>query len=331
MYQIVRSAESKASEPKMKFGTACRKLVESFSSRPTLRSGSLITTVFGDAISPRGGNVWLGSLISVMADFGISERLVRTSVFRLTRDGWLQSEQVGRRSYYSLTEDGRARFEQATQRIYSVPAGSWDRRWCLLLLSALATSSKEVVRKELGWLGFGPLSANVLAHPAPDLAVLDVVVKRIGVADQLVVLEGQTIRNESGMRQLAHNGWNLAEINARYEQFLELFRPIMKAAGKSSTIEDKQAFIARTLLIQEYRKVLLRDPQLPQELLPADWKGAAAYQLCRNLYLSTYLEADRYLDTALETTDGPLPPPGPVFWTRFGGLQETEQKRASND
>jgi len=315
----------------MKFGTACRKLVESFSSRPTLRSGSLITTVFGDAISPRGGNVWLGSLISIMADFGISERLVRTSVFRLSRDGWLQSEQVGRRSYYSLTEDGRGRFEQATQRIYSVPAGSWDHRWCLLLLSGLSTSSKEVARKELGWLGFGPLSANVLAHPAPDLAVLDVAIKRIGVADQLVVLEGQTIRNEPGMRQLAHNGWNLAAINARYEQFLEMFRPIMKAAGQSSKIEEKQAFIARTLLIQEYRKVLLRDPQLPQELLPTDWKGAAAYQLCRNLYLSIYHEADRYLDSALETTDGPLPPPGPVFWTRFGGLQEAEHPRAGND
>ena len=146
MYQIVRSAESKASEPQMKFDMACRKLVESFSSRPTLRSGSLITTVFGDAISPRGGNVWLGSLISVMADFGISERLVRTSVFRLVRDGWLQSEQVGRRSYYSLTDDGRARFEQATQRIYSVPVGRWDSRWCLLLLSGLPTSSKELVR-----------------------------------------------------------------------------------------------------------------------------------------------------------------------------------------
>ena len=315
----------------MKFDTACRKLVESFRSRPTLRSGSLITTVFGDAIWPRGGNVWLGSLICVMADFGISERLVRTSVFRLTRDGWLQSEQVGRRSYYSLTDDGRARFEQATQRIYSVPVGSWDSRWCLLLLSGLPTRSKELVRKELGWLGFGPLSANVLAHPAPDLAVLDDAIKRIGVADQLVVLEGQTIRNEPGMRQLAHEGWNLAEINERYEAFLKMFRPVMKAAGKSSKIEEKQAFIARTLLIQEYRKVLLRDPQLPQELLPVDWKGAAAYQLCRNLYLGTYLEADRYLDRALETADGPLPPPGPVFWTRFGGLEEIDRKRASND
>jgi phenylacetic acid degradation operon negative regulatory protein len=54
--------------------SASRKLVAEFSSRRTLRTGSLITTVFGDAIAPRGGSVWLGSLIEVMSHFGVSER-----------------------------------------------------------------------------------------------------------------------------------------------------------------------------------------------------------------------------------------------------------------
>jgi phenylacetic acid degradation operon negative regulatory protein len=292
----------------------------------------LITTVFGDSIAPRGGNVWLGSLVAVMADFGISERLVRTSVFRLTKDGWLQSEQVGRRSYYNLSAEGRERFQQATHRIYSVPAGSWDGRWCLLLLSGLDTQAKEVVRKEFGWLGFAALSANVLAHPAPDLQELDAASKRTGVADNLVVLEGQTIRNDAGMRRLAHSGWNLTGINERYGQFVTMFRPLMTAIRNTrKKIEEKQAFIVRTLLIQEYRKVLLRDPLLPEELLLPEWKGAAAYQLCRNLYLAVHPAADRYLSSVVETTDGPLPPPGAAFWTRFGGLGETTQQRTGND
>lgn len=312
----------------MKVETACRKLVENFGARPTLRSGSLITTVFGDAIAPRGSNVWLGSLIRVMADFGVSERLVRTSVFRLTKDGWLQAEPLGRRSYYSLSAEGRERFEQATHRIYSVPTGRWDGRWCLLLLSGLDTASKDAARREFGWLGFGQLSANVLAHPAPELTEIDSVSKRIGIADALVVLEGKTIRNDAGMRRLAHSGWNLSGLNGRYEQFVRLFRPVMKAISDAEKIEEKHAFIVRTLLIQEYRKVLLRDPLLPQEMLPPAWKGAAAYQLCRNLYLATHREADQYLGKALETTDGPLPPPGPAFWTRFGGLPKTTSKRA---
>ena len=315
----------------MKVDTACRKLVENFRSRPTLRSGSLITTVFGDSIAPRGGNVWLGSLISVMADFGVSERLVRTSVFRLSKDGWLQSEQVGRRSYYGLSAEGRGRFEQATQRIYSVPTGHWDGHWSLLLLSGLDTATKELVRKEFAWLGFGPLSANVLAHPAPDLAEVDAAMQRLGIVDEVVVLKGQTIRNDSGMRQLANSSWNLTELNGRYEAFVKMFRPVMKAIGEARQIKEKQAFIVRTLLIQEYRKVLLRDPLLPQELLLPGWKGAAAYQLCRNLYLATHFEADEYVGHTMETTDGPLPPPGATFWRRFGGIEKTTRKRASND
>ncbi|MEM7503076.1 MAG: phenylacetic acid degradation operon negative regulatory protein PaaX, partial [Pseudomonadota bacterium] len=83
----------------MSIESAAKKLVKRFRSRPTLRAGSLITTVFGDAIAPRGGIVWIGSLIRVMGDFGISERLVRTSVFRLAADGWLEAHPVGRRSY----------------------------------------------------------------------------------------------------------------------------------------------------------------------------------------------------------------------------------------
>ena len=315
----------------MKVETACRRLVDEFKSRPTLRSGSLITTVFGDSIAPRGGNVWLGSLIEVMSHFGISERLVRTSVFRLARDGWLQSEQVGRRSYYSLTADGRTRFDQATHRIYGSPTSNWDGQWCLLLLSGLDTISKDAVRKECGWLGFGSLSASVLAHPAPDLHDLDVALRHLGIANELVVLSGQTIRNEAGMRTLAHESWNLTDLNERYSAFVKMFRPIMSALRIDPEVAEKTAFVARTLLIQEYRKIMLRDPLLPTELLPGDWQGAAAYQLCSNLYRILFARADAYLSGAMETALGPLPSPTSEFMSRFGGLRPAIRRYASNE
>lgn len=311
---------------------ACRKLVKEFRARPTLRSGSLITTVFGDAIAPRGGTVWLGSLIEVMADFGVSERLVRTSVFRLAKDGWLQSDQIGRRSYYRLTDQGRERFEQATHRIYGTPLSDWDGEWCLLLLSSLDTESKDSVRKECGWLGFGPMSANVLAHPSPDLAELDVTIKRLGVHDKLVVMRGRTIRSEAAMRALTRSCWRLDDIDASYRAFVHGFRPLMKALSGGSELTEKSSFLVRTLLIQEYRKVLLRDPWLPAALLPAHWHGTAAYQLCRNVYRRVHAAADAYLDDTIQTADGPLPPPNPSFTQRFGGLSpSTSKEQAVNE
>lgn len=312
----------------MSIQTACQKLVDEFRSRPRLRAGSLITTVFGDAIAPRGGTVWLGSLINAMAEFGISERLVRTSVFRLVKDGWLQSQPIGRRSYYCLTDEGRERFELATHRIYGKPVEHWDGEWCLLLLSGLDTSDKEAVRKECGWLGFGPLSADVLAHPSPDTAELDVTLHRLGVENSLVVMRGQTVRSGAAMRELARNCWSLDDIDTRYADFARRFRPVLKALSGRTRLNDRSAFLIRTLLIQEYRKVLLRDPWLPAELLPSGWHGAAAYQLCRNLYRAVHAQADAYLDGVMETADGPLPPPSIAFLQRFGGLDEV--KKVSN-
>lgn len=276
--------------------------------------------MFGDSIAPRGGSVWLGSLIEALSPFGISERLVRTSVYRLVQDGWLQSVRVGRRSYYSLTDEGRQRFDQATHKIYGEPVTEWGHTWHVVLLSGLNAPTRELVRKELGWLGFGTLSPSVLAHPVPNRADLDTTLGRLGVADDVVVLSARTIRNEAAMRGLVQASWNLADIDRRYAEFVARFRSLIAAGGKSAEVSAQTAFLVRTLLIQEYRKVLLRDPQLPAELLPADWRGAAAYQLCRNLYLSVYRPADEYLSGIMETAEGPLPPPTAAYFTRFGGL-----------
>lgn len=304
----------------MSLQSACGRLIAEFQSRPTLRAGSLITTVFGDSIAPRGGVVWLGSLIRVMSDFGINERLVRTSVFRLAKDGWLQSSQIGRRSYYSLGEEGRERFEQAAHRIYAEPSSEWDGTWHLMLLSGLDAAQKEIVRKEFSWQGFGAMSPNVLAHPAPDMADLDVTLRRLDLADEIVVMSAKTIRSAAAMRGLAESSWNLDDIDGRYKSFVKTFRPVLAKLHKTTVVEAKTAFLLRTMLIQEYRKVLLRDPQLPLELLPANWHGSPAYQLCRDLYLGLHKAADEYLTTVMETADGSLPPPGKSASSRFGGL-----------
>lgn len=306
----------------MSLASATDTLVTEFRTRPTIRAGSLIITVFGDAIAPRGGTVWIGSLIRVLADFGINERLVRTSVFRLTRDHWLHAEQIGRRSYYSLSSDGIEKFEQATARIYGDPRQSWDGDWCLALLTGLDAEQKEMVRKELVWLGFGAISTSVLAHPKPVMADVESALQRCGLDEQIVLMRGTTLgkRQDDAIRALVHRSWNVAEIDQRYGAFVQQFRPLFHEARKRSKMEPRLAFQIRTLLIQEYRRILLRDPLLPVELLPANWNGTAAYQLCRNLYGLVYAGADQFMSAEFETAEGPLPPPAPEFFGRFGGL-----------
>jgi phenylacetic acid degradation operon negative regulatory protein len=78
--------------------------------------------------------------------------------------------------------------------------------------------------------------------------------------------------------------------------------------------------VVRTLLIHEYRRVILRDPLLPESLLPPNWPGSAARRLCRTLYQVTHRQTEQHLVATLQTPNGPLPEAAPYFFARFGGL-----------
>ena len=129
---------------------------------------SLIVTLFGDAISPHGGVVWLGSLVDLVAPFGLNERVVRTSVFRLSKEGWLTSTQVGRRSAYGLTDSGRRRFEAADRLIYAGTRKPWGERWTIVFTGGLDGEVRDTLRTELAWQGFGQVQPGVMLHPDPD-------------------------------------------------------------------------------------------------------------------------------------------------------------------
>src|SRR2546429_7603577 len=83
-------------KPRAPLPAPVRALLRNFRAQRPLRGGSLLITVFGDSIAPRGGAVTVGSLIRLAAPFGLTERLVRTSVARRAPAGWLGGKRSGR-------------------------------------------------------------------------------------------------------------------------------------------------------------------------------------------------------------------------------------------
>ena len=86
--------------------------LNAFRRQQRMQAGSLIITVFGDVVMPRGGSIWLGSLIQLLSPLNINERLIRTTVSRLAEDQWLDSVAVGRRANYTLTAAGLRRVQR---------------------------------------------------------------------------------------------------------------------------------------------------------------------------------------------------------------------------
>lgn len=298
-------------------------LIQNFQEKRPLRAGSLIITLYGDAIVPRGGTVWLGCLMKLLEPIGINERLVRTSVYRHTQESWLQAEKVGRRSYYSVTGSGLRRFERAFTQVYQLNNQQWEGSWCLIFLSQLENSKRRILREELEWMGFGPLTPNVMMHPWLKPADISPLLHEQDAFDDLIIMQSkpQELLTSRALRLQVKESWNIDHLASKYAQFIEQFRPLWLELAANNNLTNEECFIARTLLIHEYRKVLLRDPQLPDELLPVDWAGRNARQLCRNIYRAIYESADLWLDQNLENASGPLPSPNANFYQRFGGLK----------
>ncbi len=271
-----------------------------------LRSNSLLITLFGDVMAQRSQAVWLGSLIQMADLFGLSARLIRTSAFRLSADDWLACTRLGRRSFYALTAAGLQRVQHAERRIYDFKPPEWDGLWTLVILGAgIPASARLHLKRELRWEGFGELSPQVFAHPHASDSSLNDIIRASSAAEKIVVLSAQNMAGYSvkPLQTVMHSVFKLDQVEAAFKQFVTRFEPLLQHANSLSPAE---AFFVRTLLIHEYRKVLLRDPNLPQALLPTNWPGLRARQLCESLYGQVLTNSEVFLHAHVHTLDGKL-------------------------
>ncbi len=289
-----------------------------------LKANSLIITIFGDAVLPRGGSIWLGSLITLADHFGIGERLVRTGVYRLSQDGWLESAAKGRKSYYTITDSGLGRFEAAQQRIYAAAPHAWDNNWSLVqILPSMSQTDRQALRRELGWLGLGQISPTLLAHPSADSAVIRRIVEAMKLTDHVFVFRAamEDYIDTARVRDVAAEAWSLDALNEDYALFVRIFSEMAQRVEKNPGFSPLTCLILRILLIHDYRRILLKDPQLPDELLDGNWNGRDARALSARIYRAIAEPAEQALNEIMETMDGPPPAPSPAFWERFGGLR----------
>ena len=289
------------------------------------RSKSLVMTIFGDAIAPHGARLWLGSLIELVAPMGVTDRLVRTSVFRLAQEGWLVASREGRRSSYALLPEARPRFERANRRIYAPPGLNWDGRWTIVMApnGSIDAGLRAAVRKELEWEGYAMLAPGLLAHPAADPAPLAEILDRIKGAGKVFVCSAAELP-DAGSRplgELVREGWDLSGVVADYRRFIDEFTPLLALLREEAGLAPEAAFVVRSLLIHAYRRVQLHDPMLPLELLPQPWPGSEAYALAQAIYRLTWQRTEAHLMGVLRKEDADAPEADAGFYDRFGGLR----------
>ncbi|RAU52310.1 phenylacetic acid degradation operon negative regulatory protein PaaX [Pseudocitrobacter sp. RIT415] len=287
---------------------------------------SLIASLYGDSLLHRGGTVWLGSLAAMLEGLGFGERFVRTALFRLNKEGWLDVERIGRRSFYRLSDKGQRLTRRAENKIYRAETPAWDGTWLLLLSEGLDRATLSDVKKQLIWQGFGTLAPSLMASPSQKMADVQSLLHEAGVAENVICFEAHSplALSRAALSARVEECWQLTEQNAMYDTFIQLFRPLLPLLREGDELTPERGFQIQLLLIHFYRRVVLKDPLLPEELLPAHWLGGSARQLCINIYQRVAPAALAFVSEKGETPVGELPAPGSLFYQRFGGLPVSE-------
>lgn len=272
----------------------------------TPRPQAMLFTLWGDYVRHRGGAIWVGSLIQIAAEFGLSELALRSVLSRMSRAEWIEAERHGNRSYYRLTRHGRQLIQEGAQRIFHPRRDHWDGQWHIVAYS-IPEAQRELrdrFRKRLTYLGFGSLAAGAWITPHNLRAEVEELAADLGVRGYVDQFRGAYVAGGEGPA-LAARVWPLADLAARYRQLVQQWRSVAREVDQGVT--DARAFVLRFWLIHAYQRFFLEDPQLPPELVPSDWPGFEAAALFERLHTALAPAANRFVDTVFEPSPAPAP------------------------
>ena len=188
----------------------------------------------------------------------INYREIKRAMYRAREKGWLKPKEL------KLTKDGEDRLRGMLPKNDNVP--HWDGKWHITLfdIPEKERGKRNVLRAFLKRLGFGKLFESTWISPFPFLGQVDQFIKSHHLQSQVVLSVSDRVGTD-GSRDLANRIWKLDELNQSYKDFLN---------GKK---------IPQSKLIFQYLAIAQRDPRLPKELLPIDWKGERAFEYYQEL------------------------------------------------
>jgi phenylacetic acid degradation operon negative regulatory protein len=259
------------------FGTASK---ERFAWSRRYASGAggvrgLLISVLGDYVRPARQPAPTSAFIDVLGRLGVEETACRQALVRAGADGWLVTERTGRYTWWRLSPAFEQFLNLGAERIFGFTATQldWDRRWLVVVARAAETNraGRHLVRTRLRWAGFGSLAPGVWISTHTDrVKEAGLVLREAGVREDAQIFLSEYL-DGGDLATLVRQAWDLADIEREYEAFIAEF-----------TRQPSSDPVVRTIqIVHAYRRLVLTDPALPAELLPAGWIGSRAVALFR--------------------------------------------------
>jgi len=263
---------------------------------------TIIFSLYGQHVLPRGGEIWIGSLIRALAALDFSPGAVRALVSRMQRKGLLQSQRVGRRSFYRLTGLGLEDVHRGGNRAFIPPDDEWDGHWTVVTYSVPEErrERRDALRSALKCWRFGALAPGTWISPHPLPPEAEGKWREIGVWEHLEVFRAEHL-GPSDPRALVSHAWpQLAALGDRYRVYVAEYEPVLRHF-EAGTLDDEDCFAARLRSLIDFVTINLEDQALPFSLLPDDWPCSPARLLFKELQHALTGPAERFFDAIYQT------------------------------
>jgi phenylacetic acid degradation operon negative regulatory protein len=244
----------------------------------------LLLTLLGDYFFDRTEHIPSAALVRLLGEFGITSAGSRAALSRLSRRGLLVSAKSGRNTSYALTDRAADLLRDGARHIlrFGAVERSWDGNWTVVAFSVPEDQrqARPVLRTRLRWLGFAPLYDGFWITPHPPSPELELLLDELKVGASTVVV-GRMLDRAHASDPLS--AWDLDELRAVYTDFVAEFDELA-ARVRSGDIGASEGLVARTTIMDSWRNMPSLDPELPPELLPANWPRQRARELFVEVY-----------------------------------------------
>ncbi len=154
------------------------------------RAKSLIVTVWGDALAPHGGGVWLTGLIRLLAPFDHQRAAGPHQRIPPRRRRLASARLAGPPQPLSPDARGRASLSRRVQAHLRAPRRRLARRLGARARGRVAAPRRLGLRQELAWAGFGELGTTTFLRPHEAARALPSILDAKGIASSVTVAIG---------------------------------------------------------------------------------------------------------------------------------------------
>lgn len=238
-----------------------------------------ILTLFGLYAREDGDWLSVASLVTLMADLGVDQSAVRSSVSRMKKRGVLVAQTRSGQAGYALSSDTLELLREGDRRIWQ-PRANDDDGWLVVLFSVPESQRdrRHGLRSLLTRLGFGAAAPGAWVAPA---TLYDETVRSLERANLLSWTElfrGEHLGSVPVATRVAQ-WWDLDALAAAHREFTYFWRP----ARRRRVWGPRAAFGTYVPMLTSWRLLPYLDPGLPLGALPPRWPGVTSEELFREL------------------------------------------------